>query len=204
MDVSDSYRTISKPGEGLYKEKGSKFIGKVVLVENEERIKEALETIRKQHHGARHHCYAWCMGVNRADFRINDDGEPSGTAGRPIYNQILSADLTNVLLVVTRYYGGTKLGASGLANAYKTASREAIANAKISRRTINDYFLLEYDYPDTNDAMKLLHDDNIEQLQQDFDMKCKITFRIRKSKSEKVVEQIRKNNKLKLSYLKTE
>jgi len=204
MDISDSYRTISKPTEGLYKEKGSKFIGKVVLVENKEMIKEALETIRKEHHGARHHCYAWCLGVKRTDFRINDDGEPSGTAGRPIYNQILSADLTNVLLVVTRYYGGTKLGASGLANAYKTAAREAIANAEICKQIISDYYILEFDYPDTNDAMRLLHDENIEQLQQSFDMSCKITFRVRKKESEKIVEQIRKNNKLKLSYLKTE
>jgi uncharacterized YigZ family protein len=141
---NDIYKTISSPSQGLYKEKGSRFVSFSFPVYEQDEIKKLIETIRKEHHEARHHCYAWMLGVDRSQWRVNDDGEPSGTGGRPILGQINSAGLTNILIVVSRYFGGTLLGVSGLINAYKTSAASAISNAEIVEKTLQSH------YEDTN------------------------------------------------------
>lgn len=202
--MSDTYKVIKSESRGQYKEKGSKFIAIALPVNTEEEIKFKLEEIKKEFHDARHHCFAYILGLGKETFRINDDGEPSGTAGRPIYNQILSKEITDVLVVVVRYFGGTKLGASGLVNAYKTAAREALDQARILAKTINDYYRVEYEYEDTNDIMRIVNDENLQQIQQDFEMNCKMVFAVRKNDSNRVFNRLKKNNKLSINYLKTE
>ena len=152
----DTYNMLSSPGEGLYKEKGSKFIASAFTVMSEEEAKSAIGDIKKQYYDARHHCYAYMLGPDMKQFRSSDDGEPSGTAGKPILNQILSKDVTNVCVVVTRYFGGIKLGTSGLINAYKTAAREALDNATIVEKTINEFYSLEFAYPLMNEVMRIM------------------------------------------------
>ena len=143
---------------------------------------------------------------NRAEqetFRSNDDGEPSGTAGKPILNQILSHKLTNIMIIVTRYFGGKKLGTSGLINAYKTASQEALNNADITKKTISNVYELRYNYEDTNTVMRLFGNENLQQISHDFDLDCSIIFSIRKSMSERIYTEIKKNKKLRIKYLRT-
>ncbi|MDZ7744080.1 MAG: YigZ family protein [Bacteroidota bacterium] len=199
----DTYKTISRKAEGLYKEKGSKFIALALPVESEEDVKLRMDELKKEYHDARHHCYAFCIGKDYSFYRFGDDGEPSGTAGRPIYNQILSYEVTNTLVVVIRYFGGTKLGASGLVNAYKTAARDALASAYIVKKYIMDYFEILYDYAQTNDVMKLVSDEAINIISQDFEIKCKMGISVRKSESGRIVNKMEKNNKLVINYLKT-
>ncbi len=199
----DTYKTISRKGEGLYKEKGSKFISLAIPIESEEEVKSMLEKLKKEYHDARHHCYSFCIGKDYSFFRYGDDGEPSGTAGRPIHNQILSYEVTNALVVVIRYFGGTKLGASGLVKAYKTAARDALASAHITEKYIQDYYEIIYDYPETNDVMKLVNDDIINVISQDFEIKCKMYISVRKSESNRIFKTFEKNNKLVINYLKT-
>ena len=134
--MEDTYKTIEKPSEGLFKDKGSKFISFAFPVDNEEEIKEIVQSIKKEHHSARHHCYAWRLGADQLLFRANDDGEPSSTAGKPILGQIQSFDLTNILIVVVRYFGGTLLGVSGLINAYRNAALDAINQAEIVEKLV--------------------------------------------------------------------
>ena len=154
----DTYRTITAPAEGLYKEKGSKFLAFAHPVATVEEVKVVLDELRKTYFDARHHCYAYILGPRKDAYRVNDDGEPSGTGGRPIHGQLLSADLTNTLVVVVRYFGGVLLGASGLANAYKTAARDAIAHATIVERTIDIRYRLAFEYALMNDVMRVLKD----------------------------------------------
>src|SRR5690554_7890956 len=145
----DTYKTITAPSsEVLFKDRNSKFFGYAFPVEDEEIIKEHLEVLRKQHHSARHWCYAWQLGKEETRYRVNDDGEPSNSAGMPIYGQIQSFDVTNVLIVVVRYFGGVKLGVGGLINAYRTAAKEAIENGKIIEEVVKDRFELFFDYTD--------------------------------------------------------
>lgn len=203
-EIKDTYKTIEDRGEGLYKEKGSKFISLAIPVLNEDDVKAAMDQLKKDYHDARHHCYAFCIGKDYSFFRFGDDGEPSGTAGRPIYNQILSKEVTNVLLVVIRYFGGTKLGASGLANAYKTAAREALENVNILQKQIQNFYEIVYDYPETSEVMKLAKDENINVISQDFEIKCKMTISVQKRYAEKIAGRFRANNKLEINYLKTE
>ena len=200
----DVYKTITRKGEGLYKEKGSKFISLALSVTSEDEMKSGMEGLKKQYHDARHHCYAFCIEKDYSFFRFSDDGEPSGTAGRPIYNQILSYEVTNAMVVVIRYFGGTKLGASGLVNAYKTAARDALASARIVRKFIKDFYEIICDYPETNDVMKLINDDVINVISQDFEIKCKMTISVRKSESGRILDKLGKNNKLVINYLKTD
>lgn len=202
--IEDEYYTIKDTSEGLYKEKGSKFIARAIPVESEEEVRKKLEDIRKEYHTARHHCYAYQLGADKGIYRVNDDGEPSGTAGRPIYNQILSKNLTNILVVVIRYFGGTKLGASGLVNAYKTSTREALENAGIISRTVNDFYEVLFDYSETNNIMKIINEHDVRIISQDFDMKCHLTFSIRKRNSETIFKKIANNKNLKINYLRTE
>ncbi len=182
----DTYKTITSQSEGLYKDKGSKFIALAMPVKTEEEVKIHLQEIRKQYYDARHHCYAYALGPARDAFRTNDDGEPSGTAGKPIYGQILSHDLTNILIVVIRYFGGVKLGVRGLINAYKYAAAEAILNNKIEEKIIREVYELSFDYPLMNDVMKIVKDYDLEQISHDFAISCKLKFAVRRSLADNV------------------
>lgn len=204
MVCEDTYKTVHKTSEGIYKEKGSKFIAIAVPVGNEDEVKDKLAEIKKEYHDARHHCYAYRLGFDKSVYRINDDGEPSGTAGRPIYGQIISKDLTNILVVVIRYFGGTKLGVSGLISAYKTSTKDALENAEILEKKIEDIYQVNFEYENMNDVMKIIKDEGLKQISQSFDLKCMIRFRVRKSSSEKVLERFGKIKKLEINYLRTE
>ncbi len=179
----DTYRTLAAPSEGLYKEKGSKFLAFAYPVRTLDEVKAHLERLRKDYFDARHHCYAYILGPRKDAFRANDDGEPSGTGGRPIHGQLLSADLTDTLIVVVRYFGGILLGASGLANAYKTAARDAIAHATIVERTIDVRYRLAFAYEAMNDVMRLLKDYDLKPLNPQYDLRCSLEVSIRQSES---------------------
>ena len=202
MLFEDTYRTINTTSEGLYKEKGSKFIGLVIPVTNEEEVKAHLQTLRKSYHDASHHCYAYQLGYDKSAHRINDDGEPSGTAGRPIFGQINSFDLTNVLIVVIRYYGGTNLGVSGLINAYKTASKEAILNGKVVEKIIKDLYHIDFQYPEMNEVMKIMKAFNLTQSKQKFEVICELDFEVRKSESAQVYDKLKRIKGLNINFLK--
>ncbi|MBE9480710.1 MAG: YigZ family protein [Bacteroidetes bacterium] len=204
MLFEDTYKTIENISEGLFKDRGSKFIAHAIPVNNESQVKEHLSALRKIYHDARHHCYAYQLGFDKSSYRINDDGEPSGTAGKPIFGQILSYDLTNILIVVVRYFGGTKLGVGGLINAYKTSAKDALNNAKIIKKTINEVYEIIYDYPVMNAVKKIIKEENITQVSQKFDLNCKIKFLIRKSNSSRIYEKFMKIKGLKINYLHTE
>lgn len=199
----DSYKSISSPSEGLYKEKGSRFISYAYPVSDQKDIKPFLESLRKEHHEARHHCYAWMIGKERTNFRVNDDGEPSGTAGRPILGQINSSCLTNVLIVVVRYFGGTLLGVSGLINAYRSAAASAISNAEIVNLTVQEYYELAFPYVSMNDVMKVLKEENVNQSDQIFDLSCTLRVNFRSSSKEKILGRLSRIDGLEYKYLET-
>ncbi len=182
--MKDQYRTIVAEATGLYKEKGSKFLAFAYPVTNEEEIKEKIATLRERYFDARHHCYAYALGAEREAFRINDDGEPSSTAGRPIYGQILSNDLTNILIVVVRYFGGIKLGVPGLINAYKSATADAIANAEICERLVMAEFRIEFDYSVMNDVMKIVKEESPEVSERNFGNSCTMVLSVRLSEAD--------------------
>ncbi len=204
MLFDDTYKTINQVSEGLYREKGSKFIARVYHVDSESQIKEHLNQLRKEFYDARHHCYAYQFGFDKSAYRVNDDGEPSGTAGRPIFGQIQSFDLTNVLIVVIRYFGGTKLGIGGLINAYRSAAKEAIENNKIETQTINEVYKINYPYPRMNEVMKIMKDSKLEQKDQIFEMDCELTFIVRKGEAIYIYDKLSKIKDLKISYIRTE
>jgi len=203
MLFEDTYRTISKATEGIYKDKGSKFIALSFPVSNEEEVKEKLAEVRKRYHDARHHCYAYRLGFDKLVYRINDDGEPSGTAGKPIFGQFLSNDLTNILVVVVRYFGGTKLGISGLIKAYKTATIEALKEEIFITKKVWDVYKVYFDYPQMNDVMKILKEDGINQLDQRFDLECMVKFSVRKKFTNKIYDRFSKIKNLRIKYLQT-
>ena len=169
-----SFKTIKSPSEGLYKEKGSKFIALAVPITNTNDVESNLTAIRKKYHDARHHCYAYILNAEANVFRANDDGEPTHSAGDPILGQIRSFNLTNVLVVVVRYFGGTKLGVSGLINAYKTSTKSALEVAAVITRKVTKEIILLFPYQSTNDVMKLLGEVEIKIASQNFDTECKI------------------------------
>jgi uncharacterized YigZ family protein len=204
MLFEDTYKTISARSEGIYKEKGSKFIAVAIPVLTENDVKDALAMLRKEYYDARHHCYAYILGFDKSAYRINDDGEPSGTAGRPIHGQLLSKDLTNTLVVVIRYFGGTKLGVSGLINAYKTATKEALEDAVILEKIVHDIYEISFDYLQMNDVMKLLKDENLHQFNQQFETTCRLQFSVRKNDSSRLYENMRKIENLKICFVRTE
>ena len=197
----DTYHTIAAPSEGLYKEKGSKFLAFAYPVLTVEEVKKHLDALRKSYFDARHHCYAYILGPTKDAYRVNDDGEPSGTGGRPIYGQLLSADLTNTLIVVVRYFGGILLGASGLANAYKAAARDAIANATIVERTIDIRYRLHFDYPLMNDVMRTLKEHGVQPSRQDFALDCRLDIAVRQSQSVQVYDALARLYGLKIEVL---
>ncbi len=199
----DEYLTISKPSEGFFKDRGSKFLAFAYPVSSEDEIKELQETLRSNYHDARHHCFAYMLGLEKEVFRANDDGEPSSTAGKPILGQIRSFDLTNILVVVIRYFGGTKLGVGGLINAYKTATEEALKNAKIIKKTLHDFYELKFEYPVMNDIMKILKEEKIETYDQKFELSCSITLCFRKAETEKILSKFDRINDLKIDFIET-
>jgi len=190
--MEDTFKTIEKPSEGLFKDKGSKFISFAFPVNSEDDIREIIQSIKKEHHSARHHCYAWRLGAEKLIFRANDDGEPSSTAGKPILGQIQSFDLSNILIVVVRYFGGTLLGVSGLINAYRNAALDAINQAEIVEKLVEKWMLVEFDYGAMNEVMKIFKDEKLPQTDQQFDMKCKIKTHIRISESDRIREELLK------------
>jgi uncharacterized YigZ family protein len=185
--MKDYFYTISKGGEGFYKEKGSKFIGLAFRVQNEDEVKEKLEDVKKQYHDARHHCYAYILSKDK--LRANDDGEPNHSAGDPILGQIKSKNLTQVLVVVVRYFGGTKLGVSGLINAYKTSAYEALEASKLMKVTIEEIYEIAYGYEITNEVMKLVSDFEADIKNQEFTENCTATIGIKQSLKEKFEEE---------------
>lgn len=176
--MQDSYLTIAKNSESLYKEKGSKFIGLAFPVRSEEQVKEKLEEVKKTYYDARHHCYAYMLGADGAQYRANDDGEPNHSAGDPILGQIRSKELTNTLVVVVRYFGGTKLGVSGLINAYKTSAADALDQNKIVEKLITHSVSFIFPYEEMNEVMKLVSDFEMEITNQEFEMECKMNTEI--------------------------
>jgi uncharacterized YigZ family protein len=202
MLFEDTYFTIEKPAEGLFKDRGSKFISFAFPVTTEDEIKNHLSILRKQHNSANHHCYAFRLGAGKLAFRANDDGEPSNTAGKPILGQIQSKDLTNILIVVIRYFGGTLLGVSGLINAYRQAAAEVINNAIIIEKTVNEIYELKFDYLQMNNVMKIMKDENLEMLSQDFGLTPKLTFSVRKGNALRVYDIIKKIKGSEITFLK--
>ncbi|KQN38818.1 thymidylate synthase [Pedobacter sp. Leaf41] len=203
MLFDDSYKTIESPSEGIFRDKGSKFIAYAYPIRNEDEVKPIIANLRNEHAKARHWCFAYRLTPDRSVFRINDDGEPSGTAGRPILNCLLSADLTNIAIVVVRYFGGTLLGVPGLINAYKNASLDAIASAKIVTKTINDLYEVHFDYLQMNDVMKLVKEESLLILQQHFDANCILKLEVRKAQLNQVLSKFDKISNVKLKYLQT-
>lgn len=199
----DTYLTIESPSEGIFRDKGSKFIAYAYPFKKEKDLKEIIATLKSLHPKARHHCWAYRLGTDRSVFRLNDDGEPSGTAGRPILNVLLSKDLTNILVVVVRYFGGTLLGVPGLINAYKMATQEALAEVEIVEKTVNDVYDLSFEYLQMNDVMRLLKEEEIGVLNQQFDNNCVITVEIRKNLVNTVLSKLDKIEKTSAKYLYT-
>ena len=190
MDASDRYKTIKGKATGVYKEKGSKFIALASHVETEQEAKEYLASIKKEYHDARHHCYAFRINPEKEFFRSSDDGEPSGTAGKPILNQILSAGLFDVMVVVVRYFGGTKLGVPGLIRAYKTATREALAQAEVVTLSITRKLEVLFEYPKMNQVMRVVKEEKPEVVKQEFDMHCKLVLRVERNRKKQLVEKL--------------
>ncbi len=186
IHTSDSYLTLARSSEGFYKEKGSKFISLAYKVYDEEEVKSILLSLRKQYHDARHHCYAYILGQDQTNYRANDDGEPNHSAGDPILGQIRSHNLTNVLIVVIRYFGGTKLGVGGLISAYKTAAAEAIASNEIIEEIVFEKITVDFEYPAMNEIMRVIKDYDLTIIEQDFGIKCHITVKVRAALVEEV------------------
>lgn len=188
--MDDSYKTIEKTAEGYITERKSKFISYVIPVESEDEVKPILEEYRKKYYSARHVCWAYMLGSSREEFRTNDDGEPSGTAGRPILGQINSYELTNVLILVVRYFGGTLLGTGGLVKAYKEAAAAAIENAKIIEKTVDDTFILHFDYSLLNEVMRKLNQFEESSWTQNFTETCEMEVNIRQSQSKQLFQSL--------------
>ena len=202
MIFDDTYKEVKIHTTGIYKEKGSKFIAYSYPVYSEEEIKEKLEIVKKLEHSARHYCYAYILNPDKSTQRSNDDGEPSSTAGKPILGQILSNDLTNILIVVVRYFGGVKLGVPGLIRSYKTAAAEAILEATIITKTIKEQYQVSFKYPQMNDVMRLVKEYDLEVVNTDFQIDCKLIFAVPKSKENDVVDTFKKNHELRIENIK--
>jgi uncharacterized YigZ family protein len=188
-EIKDSYKTIKTPSEGFFKDRGSKFFGYTYPITSEQELKLKIEELKKEHHTARHHCYAYRLKQDYSVYRANDDGEPTNAAGKPILGQIDAKELTNVGVVVVRYFGGTKLGVGGMMNAYKTAALEALNNAEIIECTIDEEFEISFGYPEMNTVMRFIKDLGVEIKSQKMEMDCKIIFAIRKKEAQKAQDK---------------
>ena len=188
-ELKDTYKTLTKPSdEILFKEKNSKFFGYAFPISTEEEVKEIIETLKKQHHSARHWCYAYQLGTESITYRANDDGEPNNSAGMPIYGQIQSFEVTNVLVVVVRYFGGVKLGVGRLIGAYKTAAQMALEASEIIEKTINIHFIITFDYKNMNKVMRIIKEKNLEIIAQKMEMSCEIEIATRKKNAEHIFD----------------
>ncbi len=199
----DNYLTIESLSEGLYRDKGSRFLAFAFPVNDEAAIKEKLDNIRKHYHDARHYCYAWRLGSSMENYRVNDDGEPSNSAGKPILGQIQSFRLTNILVVVVRYFGGTLLGVGGLIKAYKTASQEALKNAVIIEKHVQELLKISFGYPEMNLVMKVIKEMGLEYFDEDFKMNCELKVKVPKSQTAKFTSIFQLNPNIKIKLLNT-
>lgn len=198
MKIKDTYNTVDKNEEGSFKDKGSKFIAYIFPVRSEKEVKYYVQKLKKEHYSARHHCYAYRIGNEGEQYRANDDGEPSGTAGRPILGQLLSHDVTNILVVVVRYFGGTLLGVSGLINAYKNATLNVLNNSNIIEKIVEAKYLLEFEYSIQKNVMRVIKEYNLEIKKAEYNLNCKLEICIRLT-----IEQEVKSKLLKIEGLKT-
>jgi len=187
-----TYHTIAGESEGIYREKGSKFIALAYPVKTEEDVKQKVAEIKKKYYDARHHCYAYILGPNKDAYRLNDDGEPSGTAGRPIHGQLLSKDVTDTLIIVVRYFGGIKLGVSGLINAYKTAAKDALDNNTIVERFVEENYSVRFPPLGMNKVMQLLKRETVKITGQAYEADCIVNFTVQKRDADNLIEALRK------------
>lgn len=200
--MKDTYQSITKASpEVLFKDRNSKFFGYAFPIKTEEEANEHLEELRAKHHKARHWCYAWQIGKQEFQYRANDDGEPSNSAGMPIYGQIQSFDVTNILIVVVRYFGGVKLGVGGLINAYKTAAQMALEQSDILKRTIDEIFVVKFDYPEMNKVMQVIKKNNLNVIDQKLEIDCKIFMAVRKKDAEGIYSKFDNTYKVEISKL---
>jgi uncharacterized YigZ family protein len=190
MLFDDTYQTIAQPSRAIFRDRGSKFLAFAYPIRTDGEIKEIITKLKSEHPKANHHCWAMRLSPDRSVFRVNDDGEPSGTAGRPILNVLLSKNLTNILVVVVRYFGGTLLGVPGLINAYKSATEMALAEAKVMEQTVKDIYTINFDYLQMNEVMKVIKDDQLTVLNQVFDNNCSVTLAIRKMQVNQVLNKL--------------
>jgi len=198
---TDTYKTIRTISTGIYRDRGSRFLAFAIPVSSQEEIKTILGDYRKEYHDARHHCYSYMIGYDKTIWRSNDDGEPSGTAGKPILGQINSNDLTNILIIVVRYFGGTLLGVSGLITAYRSAAADAIASAEIIECTVRDYYRLFFPYVSMNEVMKVIKDENLVQSEQQFELECSIKTGIRLSARDHTLSRFSTIDNLRIEYI---
>jgi uncharacterized YigZ family protein len=199
---NDTYKTINLPSEEvLFKEKNSKFFGYAYPVTTEEEVKEIIEQLKKEHFSARHWCYAYQIGTDKIQYRANDDGEPNNSAGLPIYGQIQSFDVTNILIVVVRYFGGIKLGVGGLISAYKTAAQMALENAVVVEKTINKHFVISFGYANMNKVMRIIKEKNLQITSQKMEMDCEIEIAIRKKNVQNLMDTFESLYEIKLTEI---
>ena len=203
MKSSDTYLTIKSFSRGIYREKGSRFIGMAYPVNMKEEVKIIMDKIRREFHDARHYCYAYMLGHKRLLWKVNDDGEPSGSAGKPILGQINSYGLTNILIVVVRYFGGTLLGVGGLINAYKSAAHYAIDSAEIIELVIREYHEITYPYSSMNEVMKILKEENIDHSGHKYDLGCSMSINFRLSSRLRVLERLAGVQGMNMKYIET-
>jgi uncharacterized YigZ family protein len=188
--MEDSFKSLEKPAEGMFRDRNSRFLAFGFPVNTTAEINALIAGIKKKYHDARHHCFAYRIGYTKDIFRVNDDGEPGGTAGKPIYSQLLSHDLTNVLVIVVRYFGGTLLGTSGLINAYKSATIDMLSKAIVVTRFVEDHYRISFAYEKLNAVMKILKEENLIPILPEFKIQCVMEIAIRKSLSNKVVTRL--------------
>lgn len=203
MSAEDRYFTIASPSEGLFKDRGSKFLAFAYPFTNEAELKPIIEQLKKEHFKAVHLCFAYRLGIDSSQFRVNDDGEPSGSAGKPILNVLLSHQLNNILVVVVRYFGGTLLGVPGLINAYKSATIEAISHAQIIEKTLNDIYEIAFEFILMNDVMKIVKEFNIKINNQLYDNRCIFVLEFRKSIAAIILGKLTKIDALSINYIDT-
>lgn len=201
MLFDDTYKTIAAPSEGIFRDRGSKFLGYAYPVNSDADIKPIVAKLKAEHPKANHHCWAIRLGIDRSVFRVNDDGEPSGTAGRPILNTLLSKNITNVLVVVVRYFGGTLLGVPGLINAYKLATEAALEQAQIIEKTVNDVYAITFEYALMNDVMRIIKEEHLQVLEQIAELDCIIKFSVRKTQVEQVMGKLNTHKGLKVQWV---
>jgi len=203
--VDDTYKTIISPSpEVAFKDKGSKFLGYVYPLEREAQVKEYVEVLKKKHHKARHWCYAWQLGIEKIHFRINDDGEPNNSAGQPIYGQILSKEVRNVLVVVVRYFGGTKLGVGGLVNAYKTTAQLSLEASNIVIKTVTVRFKLIFEYADINKVMRIIKEYQLLIESKKMELHCEYEVAVRKREKEKIQQVFESLQRVKTVLIENE